>query len=378
MTQAPTRTLPFVDLSHVNAAVQRDVLADVAADRRKRRVHERPARRALRARLRRLLRRARVRRHRERARCAAARADRGRRWARRRGDRPRPDLHRHLRGGQPGRGDAGRGRRERGRLQPGSRRRGRGGSGRAPAASCRCTCSGRWPTCAGWPTSPGARGLQHRGGRLPGPRRDPGRPSPRRGRPPRPPSASIRPRTWARFGDAGALVTDDPALAATARSLRQHGERERHVSERIGYTARLDTLQAAVLLRKLPLLDGWNGQRREAAAAVHGRARGRRRHPPACRCRRAAGRCGTSTRCGPPTPMRSRVPGRARHRDGPPLPAAAAPLGRIRRARAPPGAFPVAESLAAELVSLPIFPGISDRQVEWVADSMQGYFDRGL
>src|SRR5690242_18594792 len=53
------------------------------------------------------------------------------------------------------------------------------------------------------------------------------------------------------MGDAGALITDDAAVAACARSLRQHGEGERYVSERIGYTARLDTLQAAILLRKL-------------------------------------------------------------------------------------------------------------------------------
>ena len=78
------------------------------------------------------------------------------------------------------------------------------------------------------------------------------------------------------FGDAGALVTADSALAATARALRQHGERERHVSERIGYTARLDTLQAAVLLRKLPLLDGLERAAARGRGALHGRARGRR------------------------------------------------------------------------------------------------------
>jgi dTDP-3-amino-3,4,6-trideoxy-alpha-D-glucose transaminase len=69
------------------------------------------------------------------------------------------------------------------------------------------------------------------------------------------------------WGDAGAVITDDSALAACVRSLRQHGERERYFSERVGYTARLDALQAAVLLRKLRLLDDWTAQRREIAAA---------------------------------------------------------------------------------------------------------------
>jgi dTDP-4-amino-4,6-dideoxygalactose transaminase len=54
------------------------------------------------------------------------------------------------------------------------------------------------------------------------------------------------------YGDGGALLTDDPDLARTARSLREHGKGgERHAHVRIGTNARLDTLQAAVLLEKL-------------------------------------------------------------------------------------------------------------------------------
>jgi dTDP-4-amino-4,6-dideoxygalactose transaminase len=41
------------------------------------------------------------------------------------------------------------------------------------------------------------------------------------------------------------------------------------------------------------------------------------------------------------------------------------------------GAFPIAERLAEELVSLPIFPGISEEQLEWVTDSVGRYFGRG-
>ena len=60
------------------------------------------------------------------------------------------------------------------------------------------------------------------------------------------------------FGDAGALVTDDERLATSMRALREHGQRAKYRHELEGYTARLDTIQALVLLRKLPLLDGWN------------------------------------------------------------------------------------------------------------------------
>ena len=64
------------------------------------------------------------------------------------------------------------------------------------------------------------------------------------------------------MGDAGALVTDDADLAGSVRALREHGQREKYRHDLEGYTARLDTLQALVLQRKLPLLDGWNAQRR--------------------------------------------------------------------------------------------------------------------
>ena len=67
------------------------------------------------------------------------------------------------------------------------------------------------------------------------------------------------------FGDAGALVTDDGELASRVRALRVHGETSKYHHEFIGYTARLDTIQAIVLLEKLPLLEEWNGQRRAAA-----------------------------------------------------------------------------------------------------------------
>ena len=54
------------------------------------------------------------------------------------------------------------------------------------------------------------------------------------------------------MGDAGALVTDDAELAARVRMLREHGQSRKYEHDVPGYTARLDTLQALVLLRKLP------------------------------------------------------------------------------------------------------------------------------
>ena len=81
--------------------------------------------------------------------------------------------------------------------------------------------------------------------------------------PPR--SASTRARTSGAIGDAGALVTDDAELADQVRALREHGQRRKYEHDLVGWTSRLDTVQAAVLLRKLPHLDRWNEQRRTIA-----------------------------------------------------------------------------------------------------------------
>ncbi|MBD0363949.1 MAG: DegT/DnrJ/EryC1/StrS family aminotransferase [Coleofasciculus sp. C3-bin4] len=71
-------------------------------------------------------------------------------------------------------------------------------------------------------------------------------------------------------GDGGAVTTNDPAIAASIRMLRNHGmscDRYRH--EATGINSRLDALQAAILQIKLPYLDRWNDARRELAAGYH-------------------------------------------------------------------------------------------------------------
>ncbi len=67
------------------------------------------------------------------------------------------------------------------------------------------------------------------------------------------------------YGDAGALVTNDAALADHARMLRDHGRSEKYAHKLVGYGYRLDALQAAILGAKLPHLDAWNARRREIA-----------------------------------------------------------------------------------------------------------------
>lgn len=69
------------------------------------------------------------------------------------------------------------------------------------------------------------------------------------------------------FGDAGAVTTSDPALAEAVALLMNHGGVAKGRFDRLGYNARLDTMQAAVLLAKLPGIDAANRARRDVARA---------------------------------------------------------------------------------------------------------------
>lgn len=76
------------------------------------------------------------------------------------------------------------------------------------------------------------------------------------------------------YGDAGMVVTDNTELADNVRLLRNHGSRIKYHHEILGYSSRLDELQAAILRAKLPYLDDWNTSRQAVAerysSALHG------------------------------------------------------------------------------------------------------------
>jgi dTDP-4-amino-4,6-dideoxygalactose transaminase len=176
------------------------------------------------------------------------------------------------------------------------------------------------------------------------------------------------------FGDAGAVVTDDPELAARLRALREHGQTEKYRHRYDGYTSRLDTIQALVLLRKLPLLDGWNTERRAAARAYDEALAGvgDLRLPPV-----AAGSepvwhlyvVRTADPAGLAAFLAERGVATGRHYPEPPhLAEAFAQLGYAR------GAFPVAEALSRECLSLPMFPGLAEAQVARVAAAIADRF----
>jgi dTDP-4-amino-4,6-dideoxygalactose transaminase len=73
------------------------------------------------------------------------------------------------------------------------------------------------------------------------------------------------PKNLGACGDAGAVVTSDPQLDGKLRLLRNYGQSSKYHHETMGFNSRLDELQAAILLTKLPHLDSWNESRGKAA-----------------------------------------------------------------------------------------------------------------
>ena len=178
------------------------------------------------------------------------------------------------------------------------------------------------------------------------------------------------------FGDAGALVTSDLDLAATVRALREHGQYAKYEHALKGYTSRLDTLHAAVLLTKLALLDEWNGLRTAAANAYRELLAGvgDLELPPVPVGSRPVWHLftvRTSRRPELAAFLQEAGIGTGRHYPCPPhLSRAYADLGYGE------GAFPVSEALARDSLSLPLFPGISVDQVETVCSLVEVFFAR--
>ena len=176
-------------------------------------------------------------------------------------------------------------------------------------------------------------------------------------------------------GDAGAFVTNDADAAAHVRALREHGQTAKYVHSLEGWTARLDTIQAVVLSHKLSLLDGWNEQRR-AAAAFYAEALagvGDLSLPPVARDSAPVWHLYVIRTADPAALqlfLRERGVGTGRHYPDPVhLTEAYAWLGYRE------GEFPVAEALSRECLSLPMFPGISESQLAAVVDGVRSFFD---
>ncbi len=175
------------------------------------------------------------------------------------------------------------------------------------------------------------------------------------------------------WGDGGAVVTNDEALAHRVRLLRSHGEGPRYHHRIVGTTARLDALQAALLRVKLRHLDARNEDRRRLGAALR------------------AGLEATSLEF--PTPafegadhvyhlfvVRARQRDALRehlHANG--VSSAVHYPFPIHRTEAyadhgwGEGSLPVAERMAGEICTLPLFPTMSDAEVEQIVAAVESF-----
>jgi dTDP-4-amino-4,6-dideoxygalactose transaminase len=171
------------------------------------------------------------------------------------------------------------------------------------------------------------------------------------------------------YGDAGAIVTSDDALAKRARMYANHGRIDKYDHEIEGVNSRLDGLQAAILHAKLPHLDRWVEQRRAIAArydealsdclTVPAVAAGARHvyHLYVVRVRNRNSLQADLSRRGIATGIHYPVPL--------PLLKAYAYLGHRE------SDFPVASRLKDQILSLPIHGSMSDAELEYVIDTVR-------
>jgi len=177
-------------------------------------------------------------------------------------------------------------------------------------------------------------------------------------------------------GEAGAVTTNDETIAAKVRMLRDHGQSQKYMHAIEGYNGRLDAIQAGILSVKLRLLPVWTEQRRQLAArydqllqalpeitlfeelpyskAVY--------HIYAVRVPDRDTLQGALTQAGIGTGVHYPIPVH--------LQEAYAWLGYA------PGDLPVAERVAAEVLSLPMYPQLTCAQQDTVVEALHRYFKR--
>lgn len=175
------------------------------------------------------------------------------------------------------------------------------------------------------------------------------------------------------FGEAGGIVTDEDALAKRIRCLRDHAQDGRHHHVEIGYNARMEGLQGAALEVKLRHLDQWNEARRRHAARLTERLSS----TPGIVLPTATNQDGhvwhlyvilleDANRDGFMQRMKDRGVATAVHYPTlVPLQPAYAHLGYQS------GDLPVAENVASRCVSLPMYPHLTDEQIDYVAECVR-------
>ena len=174
------------------------------------------------------------------------------------------------------------------------------------------------------------------------------------------------------LGDGGAVTTDDEELAQRIRLLRNLGQSSKYMHVAEGWNERLDTIQASVLRVKLRYLDGWNARRRRHAAAYEDAMMGSgistpraapwaehvwhlfaARMPRRDELRRTLAAHGIATGLHYPVPLHLQPP-----------------LAHLNGRR---GSFPVTETWASQVLSLPMFAELGPHEIERVAEIVNAW-----
>ncbi|WP_247460589.1 DegT/DnrJ/EryC1/StrS family aminotransferase [Bradyrhizobium sp. 62] len=173
-------------------------------------------------------------------------------------------------------------------------------------------------------------------------------------------------------GEAGLIVTSNDSYADRLRSLRNHAQSERYVHAELGFNYRMDGLQAVVLAHKLPLLSAWTKRRNELANQYITKLKGLPLEVPSVRhqthcwhlfvartpsrnsLRDALSKSGVETGLHYPVPL---------HRQP-----ALSPYVK------PDAAYPVSERWADEGLSLPLFVGMTDEQLDYVVRVVAAFY----
>jgi dTDP-4-amino-4,6-dideoxygalactose transaminase len=181
------------------------------------------------------------------------------------------------------------------------------------------------------------------------------------------------------FGDGGMVVTDDADVAARIRRLRVHGGIKMYHHEEVGFNSRLDALQAAILLAKLPHLERWSEARRRNAAWYDERfaaleERGHLRRPRVAATNQS---------------VYNQYTLRVEERDALKQFLTAEGIGAAVYYPLPlhlqpcfaylgygEGDFPESERASREVISIPVYPELTEEERETVAATIERFFDR--
>ena len=179
-------------------------------------------------------------------------------------------------------------------------------------------------------------------------------------------------------GDGGMLTTDDPEIAEMVRKLRHCGRKGQYEHDAIGYTSRLNSANAAVGIEQLKMLEGWNEKRRAIAKQYHERLSGVDGialppqpnkdfepvfHQYAIR---------TSRRNELKDFLASKEIQTGVHYE---IPIHLQPIYRELFGSSE-GLLPITERMCGEVLTLPMFTEISDEQIGFVCETIQGFFEK--